>query len=315
MKTILITGGTGFVGANLARRLLHEGHQVHLLIRPQAQLWRIQDLVDQFHLHTHESWDTEILTPMVKAVKPDWVFHLAAFGAYSFQSDVHAIMNTNIIGTSNLVQACLQTDFEAFIHTGSSSEYGYKDHPPSEEEWLDPNSYYAVAKAASTLYCRYTSIAQKRPITTLRLYSVYGAYEEPRRLMPALIKKGLAGRLPDLTSPDTARDFIAIDDVLDVCILTAERSASLLHGEIFNIGTGQQSSLRQVVEVARDVFKIAQEPAWGSMGARHWDTNSWVADTTHTKQVLNWEAKLDFRAGFIKMLDWFKEHSQFYDGL
>jgi nucleoside-diphosphate-sugar epimerase len=315
MKTVMLTGGTGFVGANLARRLLHDGHRVHLLIRPQAERWRLHGVVDDLHLHTIESWDTADLTSVVKVIKPDWIFHMAAFGAYSFQTDVHAIMSTNLMGTSNLVQACLQHQFEAFIHTGSSSEYGYKDHPPAETEWVDPNSYYAVAKAAATQYCRYTALAQKRPIVTLRLYSVYGRYEEPRRLMPNLIKKGLAGHLPHLSSPDTARDFIAIDDVLDACLLVAQRSPDLAYGEVFNIGTGVQSTLRQVIEVAREVLEIQQEPAWGSMGARQWDTNNWVADTTHTRQTLQWEALTDFRTGFSQMVEWFKEHSHFYADL
>ena len=86
---------------------------------------------------------------------------------------------------------------------------------PSDQK---PNSYYAVAKAAATMYCSYTSQKIERPITTLRLYSAYGPFEEPSRLMPTLIKKGLQGELPPLVSPDTARDFIYIDDVCEAYI-------------------------------------------------------------------------------------------------
>ena len=82
-------------------------------------------------------------------IDPHWVFHLATYGAYSSQSDVQTIVTTNYNGTVNLVEACLETGFEAFVNAGSSSEYGYKDHAPVESELPEPNSHYAATKAAA----------------------------------------------------------------------------------------------------------------------------------------------------------------------
>src|SRR5205085_91607 len=83
----------------------------------------------------------------------------------------------------------------AFVNTGSSSEYGLKGHPPSEDDALTPNSRYAVGKAAATLYCTQAAVAADAPITTLRLYSVYGPWEDQRRFVAQLVAQGLAGRL------------------------------------------------------------------------------------------------------------------------
>src|SRR6185436_2537188 len=110
------------------------------------------------------------------------------------------------------VQAGLRVGFEAFVNAGSSSEYGFKDHAPAETEWLEPNSDYAVTKAAATLYCRQVAVSGRLPLCTLRLYSIYGPYEEPTRLIPTLILHGTEGALPALAAPDTARDYVHVDD-------------------------------------------------------------------------------------------------------
>ncbi len=196
MKRVVVTGATGFVGANLARRLLRDGHELHLLLRPANNPWRIRDIRDDVHSHEVDFTDKESLARVVGAIRPDWVFHLAAHGAYSWQTDLDSMVATNITGTINLVESCLRAGFEAFVNTGSSSEYGYKDHAPAETEWLEPNSYYAFTKASATLFCRYMAQSRNARIPTLRLYSVYGPYEEPARLVPALIMSGLRGKLP-----------------------------------------------------------------------------------------------------------------------
>ena len=168
-KRVILTGATGFVGANLARRLLQEEHDLHLLVRPSYNPWRIEGIRSDVQLHEVELTDAAALTAVVGRIKPDWVFHLAVHGAYSSQTNLHQMVQTNIIGTINLVEACLKTGFEAFVNTGSSSEYGYKDHAPSETEWLEPNSHYALTKASATLFCRYTAQSQGIHLSTLRL--------------------------------------------------------------------------------------------------------------------------------------------------
>jgi nucleoside-diphosphate-sugar epimerase len=154
MKRVVITGGTGFVGASLARRLLADGHEIHLLVREDFTSWRIEAIRQHVYLHEVNFVDGQNLIRRIDEIRPDWVFHLATYGAYSYQTDLQRMVQTNIIGTMNLVEACVKTGFEAFVNTGSSSEYGFKKHAPSETESLEPNSYYAVTKASATLFCR-----------------------------------------------------------------------------------------------------------------------------------------------------------------
>ncbi|MBS2000502.1 MAG: SDR family NAD(P)-dependent oxidoreductase [Candidatus Obscuribacterales bacterium] len=309
MKTVIITGATGFVGANLARRLLQDGCAVHLIVRPQYSSWRIDEVRSECRIHEIDLQDAEPLQSAVAKIKPDWIFHLAANGAYSWQTDVREIINTNLIGTVNLVQSCLAAGFESFVNTGSSSEYGFKDHAPVENEYIEPNSYYAVAKSSATMFCQFMARSQKVQIPTLRLYSIYGPYEEPNRLMPTIIINGLAGKLPPLVDPNIARDYVSAHDCVEAYLLAASSKIADL-GAVYNVGSQKQTSLAEVVEVARNVLNITEAPNWGSMPNRKWDTSVWVSNSEKIKADLGWQARDSFEQGFSNMVSWFNENPE-----
>ncbi|HMV49382.1 MAG TPA: NAD-dependent epimerase/dehydratase family protein [Blastocatellia bacterium] len=312
MKRVIVTGATGFVGANLVRRLVRDGHQVHLFVRQGFAPWRIAEIRAEVRLHQVDLCDAEALFSVVRDIRPDWIFHLATHGAYSSQTDLRQIIGTNILGTIHLVEACLKVGFEAFVNTGSSSEYGFKDHAPSERDWLEPNSYYAVGKASATLFCRFTAQSRGVHLPTLRLYSVYGPYEEPTRLMPALIVRGLRGELPPLVNPKIARDYVYVDDVCEAYLLAATQTEQE-PGAVYNIGSGVQTSLAEVVAAARRLMAISAEPQWGTMPDRQWDTTVWVADNRQALSRLNWTPKYSFESGLSRMLDWFRDNPTLTD--
>ena len=293
------------MGANLARRLLADGHEVHCLVQRGYTRWRLDEIRRDVHVHETVLGDEPTLTRLFRRVRPEWIFHLAAHGAYSWQTDVDRIVQTNLLGTIALVQAGLRAGFEAFVNTGSSSEYGFKDHAPAEDEWVDPNSHYAVTKASATMFCRYTAISRGVLMPTLRLYSVYGPYEDPMRLMPTVVLRGLDGALPPLTRPETARDYVHVDDVCEAYVLAATRRSQPA-GAVYNVGSGVQTTLREVVDVARREFGIAAEPVWGGMADRSWDTSVWVADPRRAADALGWRAALGLEAGFRRLADWFR---------
>jgi nucleoside-diphosphate-sugar epimerase len=309
MKRVLLTGGTGFVGANLARRLLRDGHAVHLLVGAGHRTWRLADVLGSLVRHEADLRDADAVSRAVAAARPDWVFHLAAHGAYSWQTDARAIMATNVLGTVHLVEACRQTGFEVFVNTGSSAEYGWKDHAPAEDDWLEPNSAYAVAKASATLFCQQVAHAARLHLPTVRLYSVYGPYEEPNRFLPALVVYGLEGTYPPLADPDIARDYVHIEDVLDAYLRLATNPPAG-PGAVYNLGTGVQTTLRQAVETAAGVFRYRAGPAWGSMPNRGWDTTVWVADASKARRELGWQPRVAFADGLRAFRDWFEQHPE-----
>jgi nucleoside-diphosphate-sugar epimerase len=308
-KTIIITGGTGFVGANLTRHLLATGHQIHLLVRPEYNAWRLKSIIKELHLHVVSLADEESLSRTIRRLKPDWIFHLATYGAYSWQNNFQQMLTTNILGTSHLVWACLKTGFDTFVNTGSSSEYGFKDHPTTEDELPQPNSHYAITKTGATLFCQYAARKFRVRIPTLRLYSVYGPYEEPRRLLPTLIVKGFKNQLPALVAPKTARDFVYVDDVVQAYLKVAANQLKD-PGTIFNIGSGQQTTIEELLTLIRKILKIKTAPVWGTMKKRNWDTETWVANIEKAKRLLKWQPEVTFKKGVLQMASWFRQQPE-----
>jgi UDP-glucose 4-epimerase len=288
------------------RRLLLDGHEVGLLVKEGHDPWRLAEVSGQVRWISTNVESRDLVAAAVAEFRPQWVFHLAAHGAYSWQRDPQSILMTNVMGTANVLDACLKSGFEAFVNTGSSSEYGFKDHAPREDEALEPSSTYAVAKAAATLYCSQAARAANAPVATVRLYSVYGPWEEPRRFIPQLVARGLEGRLPPLASPDTARDYVYVSDVCDAYLNLAR--AAVVPGSVYNLGTGVQTTLRQAVESARQVLGIAIEPTWKSMPDRGWDTSTWVSDSSLIKERLGWSPQVDLEQGLRLTADWLHEH-------
>ncbi len=309
-KNIIITGGTGFVGANLAARLVKDGHNVHLFVRQGYKNWRIKNILPHVQIHTVNLLDSQPLHANIAGIRPDWIFHLAAYGAYSWQGDLNLAVQTNFLGTINLVEACRNVGFEIFVNTGSSSEYGFKDHAPVETEGIDPNSYYAVTKASAALFCRYTANRYNICIPTLRLYSVYGPYEERDRLIPNIIIYGLKGLLPPLVEPKTARDYIYVRDVEKAYLLLASEPNGK-GGEVYNLGTGVQISLGEVVKLARRLFNLSVEPQWGTMPKREWDTTIWQANNARMIGV-GWRPEFSFEQGFQETVEWFQGHPELF---
>ena len=304
MKRVLLTGAGGFVGAVLARRLLADGHEVHALVKSATTRWRLASIANDLRLVEVDLQDAEGVQRAASAIRPEVVYHLAAHGAYPFQTDPDGIIATNILGTWNLVKALARTDYEVFVNTGSSSEYGFKDFAMRENDLLEPNSYYAVAKCAQTLLCQHVARTEKRPITTFRLFSAYGPYEEPSRLVPTLIQRCLAGQDLSLVPPETARDFVYVDDVVDAFLCTD--ALAKLRGEIVNIGTGVQSTIRDVVEAIVEHTGARVELRWGAMQPRIWDSATWVADCTRAKTLLGWRAKTSLSHGLARTVAFFR---------
>ena len=137
---------------------------------------------------------------------------------------------------------------------------------------------------------------------SVRLYSIYGPYEEPTRLVPTLVKLGLQGKLPPLVSPETARDFVYVDDAVDALVSLAQSPAH--PSAVYNLCSGVQTSIAFVIETARKLMNIAAEPVWSSMERRSWDTDIWVGSPAKMEKEIGWRCRIDFPAGLQRMIDW-----------
>jgi nucleoside-diphosphate-sugar epimerase len=302
----LVTGAEGFLGANLVRHLTSAGHEVVALSRPGGTAWRLDELKTEMQTLELDLRDTGAIERVIATIRPQWIFHLAAHGAYSWQTDVQTMIDVNVSATAALLAAARVTDVQTFVNVGSSSEYGLKAHAPLEDEWLEPNSYYAVTKAAGS-HLTALAAANGLAAVTLRLYSIYGPWEDPGRLMPALVREATRGRLPSLVDPETARDFVYVEDCCDALLRAAECGASAGGpGAALNIGSGRQTRLRELVAIARAALGVTALPEWSTMEQRGWDTSVWVSDPHAAFERLGWKALTAPGEGLERMAAWLR---------
>lgn len=302
-KKILITGGTGFVGANLVHRLVQMGYRPTLFIRKQSNLWRLEDIKEKIDLIESDLLDKELIQKEIFNLKPDFIYHLATYGAnQSKDMDFASTFDTNFIASINLLEACAKVGFKYFVNTGSSSEYGLKDSKMVETDVLEPVNIYGAAKGAFTISTNVFSQIYKLPIVTLRLFSPYGYFEDENRFIPTVVKGCLQNDTVNLSNPDYVRDFVFIDDVVDAYIYFLE--GEKYYGEIFNIGSGKQEKLGGIVNLIEEILNKKNEINWKSHENNQLEPKKWVADISKAEKLLNWTPKNSLKSGLKKYIVW-----------
>jgi nucleoside-diphosphate-sugar epimerase/glycosyltransferase involved in cell wall biosynthesis len=302
---ILVTGASGFVGANLFKMIAAFRDDVYAVVRHEKN-WRLAGVKDESVIAVDLN-DYAAVKNLINSITPQTVFDCAAYGAYSFEEDHNLIYQTNFTSIVNLVGLLASHPFTAFIHAGSSSEYGINCAAPSEDSICEPNSPYAVSKVAVASYLRFMGRQRSFPCINLRLYSVYGPLEDTSRLFPNLLRHALEGRLPPFVDPRTSRDFVYVDDVCNAFIMAAVKIHPGLYGENFNIGTGNKITIADLADVTRRMYNISEEPQFGTMEGRAWDLAEWYADPRKAIEKLGWQPLVNLDDGLRSMGAWVKQ--------
>jgi nucleoside-diphosphate-sugar epimerase len=299
---VLVTGAAGFVGACVARRLVGSGFEVHAVVRPAAKPWRLSGLGPPLIVHEVDLVETKEVRNLLRGISPEVVVHCATHGAYASQVDSRKILETNVVASGELFVAGLEMSVRLIVNVGSSSEYGFKAAPMHESDRLDPNSVYAVGKAAQTHLARLLGKEGPTSIVTFRLFSVYGPFEEPARLVPTLIRRARAGLDLELADPDGAHDFVFVEDVVDALVDFAPQLGQ--SGEVFNLGSGRQTTLRELAFAVIETLGSSSQCRFGIFPARRWDAATWQADATRACERLGWLPRHDLRQGLAKTAVW-----------
>ncbi len=298
-KRILVTGGTGFIGSNLVRRLISEGANVFILAREKSNFSRINDVLEGVRIRISDLSDASRLKKIVQEIKPDGIFHLGAITIMSgVMVEPEKVMQINFSGTKNLVEALSQTNYDFFINTGSFSEIESQDD-------------YSKSKLLSTEFSSDYAKKHGKSIVTLRLFTPYGPFIQKGRLIYNVLTNAMKGEDIKMTSPNIARDFIFVDDIVDLYFESA-RMAGGNKGEIFNAGTGVKTTLKEVADIALKITGSKSRVLWGVLPAVSYDSDKIQADMTRTFSKLGWKPKIDFETGLKKTYKWLRENISFY---
>jgi len=306
---VLITGASGFIGSHLARRLVREGARVTALVFPDCPRTRLSDIEEKIAIYPVDIRDGSTLMKLMEKIKPRKIFHLAGITSVDRSpSKLDRTLSVNLGGTLNLLRALARIEYDAFICTCTAEAYG-KNQPPFREEMaLDPQSPYSLSKAAATLACKTWANSFGARVTVLRLFLVYGPGQEEERFLPHLIKSGLTQQPLRMTPGEQTREYTYIDDVIDSFLLAAEKGRG--RGEVINIGTGREISLRDLVTMVESILGRPVVRSGEPLPYRKNEIWRIIGDHSRAAEELKWHAVTDLEIGLKKTIDWYRKQLQ-----
>ena len=302
-KSVLVTGGAGFIGSHLVRRLVAEDCSVTVIDAPDADYWRIKDLQDNVRIVGEDIavLDAHRLSSVIK--KAQVVYHLAARGVNPSDNKTLSIVRTNILGTQNMLLLSKKLGCKKFVYSGSCFEYG-SGLLLNEKMFPKPISEYGASKSAAWLLVDAFGRQYNLATISIRPFTPYGPYEAKYRLIPYTILRALAGLEMDFTLGEQTRDFVFIDDLIQLFI-TAVTATKIDSNETFNACSGKAVSVREIVSLIVELTGSNVSPNFGAIPYR--DTELWELSGSPVKaeNILGWKVVTPLAEGLRKTIQWF----------
>ena len=304
---VLVTGATGFIGSHLTRRLVDEGAEVHALTSTVSSVYpvRLVDIRDRITLHGGNLNDCGAMDSVVARGQPKVVFHLGAYTHVGKSWErVDECIQTNIHGTVNLLQALARVGYDRFVYTSTSEVYGDVAVPFKEDALVDPLSPYAVSKYAGERFCRMLGRGRSWPIVVVRPFNAYGPAQSPDRVVPEIIVKALRNERLAMTEGLQTREFNYVEDLTDGFIRAA--TVPGIEGEVFNIGGGEEISMRDLATTILDLMGNPITPEFGALANRPTEIWSMRSDVTKARKVSGLPAARPLREGLERTISWYR---------
>jgi dolichol-phosphate mannosyltransferase len=271
------------------------GLDVVAAVGPQSRLDRLAAVAREIEVVRFDVTDEAALAAAAASVRPDACVHLAAAGAVVREDDIDLLLATNALAPARLARALADAGCARLVTAGSSSEYGTVVGAMDEAVACDPDDPYGVAKLAGGLLARVIARQHGLESAHLRLFSVYGPGEDPRRLVPTVVANLLAGRPVALTPGEQVRDFVYVDDVAAALVDAALRPG--IDGLTVNVGTGVQTSVRDLCLKVAALTGGRELLRFGAVPYRADERFTWRAATERAAAELGWRARTPLDEG------------------
>ena len=304
-KTVMVTGGTGMIGANLVYSLVQHGLMPVITKRSGSDKVRLAGIHDCIKFVNVDLTDSYSVEKTLESVRPDVIFHLASsfFNPPTLSALDH--MKANAIGTLNLLEAAVKFGASKMIYSGSASVYSGAANI-SEDAHLNPETAFGASKATASIIGATYARMHDFPFIELRVFSAFGPWERKDRLIPYAIYRALDGYPVDIGHGEQQRDFVFVEDIIDAFLKAAIKK--LEPGEVINLSSGRGYAIRDVV---KRVLNLMGNPVELQCGVR--DTSKDViweisGNTRKARSLLDWEVSTSLNTGILKTIEWIKNN-------
>ena len=314
-KTVLVTGAGGFIGSHLTERLVREGHEVRALIRyngrdDRGHLDRLDpEIQAALDVHRGDLKDPEAVRKAVRGRAR--VFHLGALIAipYSYQNPLD-VVQTNVLGTTHVLDACRDSDaLERVVLTSTSEVYGTAQYVPIDEKHpLRGQSPYAASKIGSDAMGESYHRAFGLPVSVLRPFNTFGPRQSARAIIPTIISQALTRDVIRLGSLDPRRDLTYVKDTAAGFVAIAECDAAL--GRVVNIGRGDDVTIGELVErIGKKLgkpIKVETDPQRVRPAAS--EVGRLLAGTALARELWGWQPRYSLDEGLEETIEWVRQN-------
>jgi NAD dependent epimerase/dehydratase len=317
-STVLVTGAGGFIGSHLCELCLQEGAAVRAFVHYNSRNdWGMLEHIDRDALRSIEviSGDLRDSDAVRKAAKGcDLVMHLGALigipYSYANPSDV---VNTNVLGTLNVLRAGLDCGVRRVVQTSTSEVYGTAKYVPMDEDHaLNPQSPYAATKIAGDMLARSYHHAFGLPVTVVRPFNAYGPRQSPRAVIPAIIVQALRSEVVSLGNPAPRRDFTYVTDTARGFVAAAATPEA--NGQVVQLGSGTEIAIGDIVGIVGKILgkelRIQQDTRRVRPGTS--EVQRLFASNRRAGELIGWRPEISLEAGLHKTIEWFRERADAY---
>jgi nucleoside-diphosphate-sugar epimerase len=291
--TALVTGGTGFIGSNLVKRLICEGWKVHIIVRPTSELVQLNEVIDLIHIHIYDG-SIESLFKIFELSQPTIVLHLASlFLAQHTPRDITPMIQSNLVFATQLVETMVANKVYKLINTGTSwQHYENKDYSPV--------CLYAATKQAFEAILQFYLETTPLQAITLKLFDSYGA-NDPRQKLFALLEKVAVRQEALAMSPGNQKiNLVYIEDIIDAYFLAIEKLVTGLNSshESYAVGSNITPTLHEIVSIYEEEIGSKLPIAWGERPYREREVmETWSRGI----KIEGWHPQVSLREGIRKV--------------
>lgn len=317
-KRVLVTGAGGFIGSHLVEALGRMGASVRAFVRYNSRadvgfLRQVSPALNgQLEIVAGDLRDEAAVRQAVQ--RCDLVFHLGALISIPY-SYVHPrdVVETNFMGTLNVLMACKEYGIDRLVHTSTSEVYGTALRTPIDEEHpLQGQSPYSASKIGADKLVESFYRSYALPVVTIRPFNTYGPRQSARAVIPTIITQALSQNTIQLGNLEATRDFTYVDDTVAGFLRGAE--AESVEGETYNLGTGTEISIgnlaKQIVqEVGRQVKIVVDEKR---LRPKKSEVFQLLSDNSRAQEKLNWQPQVDLKSGLRQTINWIAKHQDRY---
>ena len=310
MDKYLVTGGAGFIGSSICRKLVSQGCFVrvvdNLLTGKKSNL---AEIIDKIEFIEADMGDSEVAQSAVQDI--DVVFHEGALPSVPVSVDDPAATHRHCVdATFTMLLAARDAGVKRFVYAASSSAYGDAPTSPKVETMpCDPLSPYAVAKLTGEYYCSVFYKVFGLQTVALRYFNVFGPHQDPKSqyaaAVPAFVTAILKDQPPTIYGDgEQSRDFTYIDNVVNANLLAA--GAKETHGEVVNIACGQAVTVNEIIAMINELLGKNVKPIYAD--ARAGDVKHSLADITAARNLIGFEPEISFAEGLRLAIDWYRNN-------